>query len=82
MRSLRRGLESGREAGLKYVYAGNIPGESENTICPVCGEVLIERLGYQDNEKFRDRWALPQMRLHWQAYLASVIMVLTKLLSI
>ena len=45
--SLRRGLEAGHEAGLKYVYAGNIPGESENTLCPVCKEVLIERLGYQ-----------------------------------
>jgi pyruvate formate lyase activating enzyme len=45
--SLRRGLEAGRAAGLKYVYAGNIPGESENTSCPVCREVIIERLGYR-----------------------------------
>jgi len=44
---LRRGLGIGREAGLKYVYAGNIPGESEDTRCPVCGEVQIERLGYR-----------------------------------
>ncbi len=45
--SLRRGLKAGRDAGLRYVYAGNIPGESENTLCPVCGESLIERLGYK-----------------------------------
>ncbi|MDD4161733.1 MAG: AmmeMemoRadiSam system radical SAM enzyme [Methanothrix sp.] len=45
--SLRRGLKAGREAGLKYVYAGNIPGESENTLCPVCKEEQIERLGYR-----------------------------------
>jgi pyruvate formate lyase activating enzyme len=45
--SLRRGLKAGRDAGLKYVYAGNIPGESENTVCSVCGEELIERLGYR-----------------------------------
>ena len=45
--SLRRGLEAGRKAGLKYVYAGNVPGESENTICPVCKEVQIERMGYR-----------------------------------
>jgi len=45
--SLRRGLEAGRKAGLKYVYAGNIPGESENTLCPVCKELLIERQGYK-----------------------------------
>jgi len=45
--SLRRGLKAGRDAGLRYVYAGNIPGESENTVCPACDEVLIERLGYR-----------------------------------
>jgi pyruvate formate lyase activating enzyme len=44
--SLRRGLRAGNEAGLNYVYAGNISGESENTLCPVCKEVLIERQGY------------------------------------
>jgi len=44
---LRRGLGIGREAGLRYVYAGNIPGESEDTRCPVCGEIQIERLGYR-----------------------------------
>ena len=46
--SIRRGLEAGRAAGLKYVYASNIPGESENTFCPVCKEKQIERLGYRD----------------------------------
>jgi pyruvate formate lyase activating enzyme len=37
------------EAGLRYVYAGNLPGqvgEYENTYCPYCRELLIERLGY------------------------------------
>ncbi len=34
-------------AGLKYVYIGNVPGHAaENTYCPDCGAVLIERLGY------------------------------------
>ncbi len=45
--SLHRGLSAGSEAGLKYVYAGNLPGEIEDTFCPVCKEVLIERQGYQ-----------------------------------
>ncbi|HNX40531.1 MAG TPA: AmmeMemoRadiSam system radical SAM enzyme [Methanothrix sp.] len=45
--SLRRGLSAGRRAGIKHVYAGNIPGESENTLCPSCGELLIERIGYR-----------------------------------
>lgn len=36
------------EEGLKYVYLGNVPGhEGENTFCPKCGKLLIERLGYQ-----------------------------------
>ena len=36
-------------AGLRHVYAGNIPGRVgglENTYCPTCHEVLIERYGY------------------------------------
>ena len=39
--------EIGKEAGLKYVYVGNIPGDQkENTYCPACGELAIRRLGY------------------------------------
>ena len=47
--TLIRAAEIGQEAGLHYVYAGNLPGSVdpyENTFCPKCGEVLIERLGY------------------------------------
>ncbi|PYV89845.1 MAG: AmmeMemoRadiSam system radical SAM enzyme [Acidobacteria bacterium] len=39
----------GREAGLVYVYAGNLPGtvgDLENTRCPDCRTLLIERYGY------------------------------------
>lgn len=45
--ALRRGVRIGREAGLKYIYAGNIPGENESSRCPVCGEMLIERVGFR-----------------------------------
>jgi len=47
--TLIRAAEIGQEAGLRYVYAGNLPGQVgpyENTFCPVCGATLIERLGY------------------------------------
>jgi len=47
--TLLRAAEIGQEAGLNYVYAGNIPGrvnEYENTICPGCHTTLIERHGY------------------------------------
>ena len=37
----------GIDAGLRYVYEGNIPGEKgENTSCPGCGALLIERYGF------------------------------------
>ncbi|MBW1973074.1 MAG: AmmeMemoRadiSam system radical SAM enzyme [Deltaproteobacteria bacterium] len=33
--------------GLKFVYIGNVPGhEAENTYCPSCGKILIQRVGF------------------------------------
>jgi pyruvate formate lyase activating enzyme len=46
---LIRACEIGREAGLRYIYAGNLPGRVgrwENTYCPSCDALLIERYGY------------------------------------
>jgi pyruvate formate lyase activating enzyme len=46
---LLRAAEIGREAGLRYVYAGNLPGrvgDFEDTHCHQCGETLIKRKGY------------------------------------
>ncbi len=35
------------EEGLRYVYAGNVPGhEGENTYCPKCGILLVRRWGF------------------------------------
>ncbi len=45
--TLRRAREIGLEVGLRYVYQGNVPGQGENTFCYNCGELLIERYGYQ-----------------------------------
>jgi pyruvate formate lyase activating enzyme len=47
--TLLRAAEIGREAGLRYVYAGNLPGhvdEYENTYCSHCNKLLIRRSGY------------------------------------
>jgi pyruvate formate lyase activating enzyme len=47
--TLQRAAEIGREAGLRFVYAGNLPGrvgEYEDTHCPSCGKMLIKRRGY------------------------------------
>ncbi|MCP8318559.1 MAG: AmmeMemoRadiSam system radical SAM enzyme [Candidatus Methylarchaceae archaeon HK01B] len=37
----------GLEVGLKHIYQGNIIGEGENTYCPNCRRLLIERYGYR-----------------------------------
>lgn len=45
--TLRRARQIGLQAGLRYVYEGNIPGEGgENSYCHQCGELLIERYGF------------------------------------
>lgn len=47
--TLIRAAEIGREAGLRYVYAGNLPGnvgEYETTHCPHCSYQLVKRSGY------------------------------------
>jgi len=48
-KTLLRAAEIGREAGLRFVYAGNLPGqvgEYENTYCPACNHPLVKRRGY------------------------------------
>ena len=42
---LEQARKIGLEAGLRYVYVGNVPGE-ENTSCHSCGRLLIRRSGY------------------------------------
>jgi pyruvate formate lyase activating enzyme len=46
---LIRACEIGRESGLRYIYAGNLPGRVgrwEHTWCPTCDQLLVERYGY------------------------------------
>jgi len=46
--TLRRAYDLGREAGLRYVYVGNMPGARlEDTYCPNCGQTVIGRWGFQ-----------------------------------
>jgi pyruvate formate lyase activating enzyme len=48
-KTLLRAAEIGSEAGLHFVYAGNLPGrvdEYETTFCPQCRSRLVERTGY------------------------------------
>ena len=42
--TMRKGVRLGREAGLRYVYAGNIMlDDTSDTRCPQCGHVVIGR---------------------------------------
>ena len=46
---LLQAAEIGQQSGLRYIYAGNLPGmvgRWEDTRCPQCGETLIRRYGY------------------------------------
>jgi len=48
VKTLRDAREIGLAAGLRYVYTGNVPGDTgESTFCPACGVALIERWGFQ-----------------------------------
>ncbi|MBI5529540.1 MAG: AmmeMemoRadiSam system radical SAM enzyme [Deltaproteobacteria bacterium] len=46
--TLDRARRIGKDAGLKFIYAGNVPGDDgEHTSCPGCGARLIERVGFR-----------------------------------
>jgi pyruvate formate lyase activating enzyme len=48
--TLLRAAEIGASEGLRFVYAGNLPGSVgrwENTYCPQCHALLIERRGFR-----------------------------------
>jgi pyruvate formate lyase activating enzyme len=45
----------GMAAGLRYVYIGNVPGsEGENTICPSCGNIVVNRYHYNVRQNLID----------------------------
>lgn len=47
---LDKAWKIGKDAGLHYVYAGNLGGrggEKEHTWCPACGTLLVERAGFR-----------------------------------
>jgi len=52
VQTLEKARQIGLDAGLKYVYIGNVPGhKGENSYCHKCGKLVIERIGY-DLSKF------------------------------
>jgi len=54
--TIHRATEIGHEEGLRYVYAGNVPGDPhENSYCPHCGQMVIRRLGYHTHSELKGR---------------------------
>ncbi len=53
---LYKAKEIAENAGLRFVYIGNLPGsKAQHTYCPECHELLIERKGYQvQQNRFND----------------------------
>ncbi len=46
--TLERSWQIGTDAGLQFIYVGNIPGHRcDNTHCPACHAMLIERRGFR-----------------------------------
>ena len=61
--TLLKAREKGKQAGVKFVYSGNIPGQvenTENTYCPKCDELLIERIGFRVQKNFLHQGACPK----------------------
>jgi pyruvate formate lyase activating enzyme len=62
---LLRAVDIGRAAGLRFVYAGNIPGavgDLENTRCPGCAKVLVRRVGFSVRRTTHARRSVPCLR--------------------
>ncbi len=58
--SLEDAYNTGKKAGLRYVYTGNAPGlESENTFCHSCGKLLVERVAYNVKTYFTKNGECP-----------------------
>ncbi|MDP3981506.1 MAG: AmmeMemoRadiSam system radical SAM enzyme [Chlamydiota bacterium] len=63
--TLLRAVQIGEKAGLRYIYAGNIPGavgSLENTYCPECKTLLIKRNGFHVHKIFLSHGHCPNCR--------------------
>jgi pyruvate formate lyase activating enzyme len=61
-KAVEAALNIGREAGLAYVYAGNLPPghDAENTLCHQCGARLITRRGFRVTENRLNQGNCPE----------------------
>jgi pyruvate formate lyase activating enzyme len=61
VKTLQQAWETGKEAGLRYVYTGNVPGDAgEKTHCHHCGQLLIDRYGFSILKNFLQQGKCPR----------------------
>ena len=61
VKTLQQAWETGKEAGLRYVYTGNVPGDAgEKTTCHHCGQLLIDRFGFSILKNFLQQGKCPR----------------------
>ncbi len=59
--ALARAYEIAREAGVRYVYVGNVmDADRESTYCPQCGTMLVHRRWHAVQERWKERGRCPQ----------------------
>jgi pyruvate formate lyase activating enzyme len=46
VKTLKHARRIGLDAGLRYVYEGNVPGDGEETVCWSCAKQLVKRYGF------------------------------------
>ncbi|MEE9151799.1 MAG: AmmeMemoRadiSam system radical SAM enzyme [Thermoplasmata archaeon] len=64
MSTLHRACEIAKKEGLRFVYLGNVPhGDYENTYCPDCQELLIERIGFSTRSHYVKDGKCPKCHL-------------------
>jgi len=51
LETLRKAYSLAKKEGLRYIYVGNVLGESEDTLCPNCQKSLVRRHGFYVEEK-------------------------------
>ena len=54
--TLDKCYEKAKKSGMDYVYTGNVSSGHESTLCPKCGETVIERKGHSVSS-FREKCA-------------------------
>lgn len=63
VRTLERAREIAIAEGLHFVYIGNVPGHpAENTYCPRCRAVLVERVGFEIRKMLVSKGACPHCK--------------------